>query len=312
MTPVPEPHSPKTMSIGISIGGLTIEIREPKGYPCLAWPLRPFESFSARSDSPADIHVDVSVVSPLPELTDQSLRFDAGPGLWKLFDTDAGLAIESLHTLTHQPRVRAVVSDDYRRVHAWMLPEYVGGQVGWCPMYLFNPVIEVCFLTRLAREGGLLLHAAGLASQQKGLVFTGPSGSGKSTIAHMFADRQARVLSDERIVLRCQNGSIFIYGSPWVGSGDYAVNSSAPLTSLYMIKHAQDRHHLTSLPPSTAVSQLLQQSFLPHWDSQCIERTLDFLVSLLASVPYQSLAFLKQPDVVDLIHRTPTATMVPA
>jgi len=300
------------MAITITIGGFIIRLLEPKGYPTLAWPLRPFESFSAPADLPADIHVDVSVVSPLPELTDHRLRFHAGPGLWKLFDTDAGLAIESLDTLTLQPRVRAVISDDYQNVRAWVLPEYLGGQVGWCPMYLFNPVVEVCFLTRLAREGGLLLHAAGLVFQQQGYVFTGPSGAGKSTIAQLFADRHAYVLSDERVVLRSENGGITIYGSPWIGSGAYAANASAPLTALYAINHAQDCHRITPLPPSSAVSHLLQQSFLPHWDGAGMERTLELLVSLVTKVPCRNLAFLPQPDTVDVIHHMPSTTMVSA
>lgn len=300
------------MVVSISIGGSIIRMVEPNDYPTLAWPLRPFESFTAPSDLPANIHVDISVVSSLPDLGSQQLRFDAGPGLWKLFETDAGLSIESLHTSTFQPRVRAVISDDYRKVCAWVLPEYIGGQVGWCPMYLFNPVIEVCFLTRLAREGGVLLHAAGLVFQQHGYVFTGPSGVGKSTIAQMFASRRANVLSDERIVLRSQNLDITIYGSPWVGSGEYAANASAPLTDLFVIAQAQNHHRITPLSTSTAVSQLLQQSFLPRWDRHCVEQTLDFLISVVSSVPCQSLEFLKQPDVVDLIHRSHPTPMVSA
>lgn len=293
------------MDISISIGGFIIRMSEPKDYPTLAWPLRPFESFVAPSGFPADIHVDVSVVSPLPNFDSPRLRFDAGTGLWKLFDTNDGLAIESLHTFTRQPRVRAAVFDNYRRVHAWILPEYLGGQVGWCPMYLFNPVVEVCFLAHLARTGGILLHAAGLVSQQEGIVFTGPSGAGKSTIARMFADRQASVLSDERVVLRVENESLSLYGSPWVGSGEYAANTSAPLVALYVINHAQDRHRIARIPASTAVSRLLQQSFLPHWDRDCIERSLDFLMSVVSSVPCRSLAFLKQADLVDLVQQQP-------
>lgn len=293
------------MDIWISIGGFTIRMREPHGYPTLAWPLRPFESFVASSDLPADIHVDVSVVSPLPDFGSPRPRFDAGAGLWKLFDTDTGLAIESLHTSTQQPRVRALISDDYRRIHAWILPEYLVGQVGWCPMYLFNPVVEVCFLSRLAREGGILLHAAGLVFQQNGLVFTGPSGAGKSTIAQIFAERQADVLSDERVVLRVENDDFTVYGSPWVGSGEYAANASASLTTLYIISHARDHHRLSSLPSSTAVSRLLQQSILPHWDRDGMERSLDFLLSVVSSVPCRSLAFLKQADLIDLIQQHP-------
>lgn len=293
------------MDISISIGGFIVRMREPHGYPTLAWPLRPYESFVASSVLPADIHVDVSVVSPLPDFGSPRPRFDAGAGLWKLFDTDAGLAIESLHTFTLQPRVRALISDDYQRIHAWILPEYIGGQVGWCSMYLFNPVVEVCFLSRLAQEGGILLHAAGLVFQENGLVFTGPSGAGKSTIARMFADRHADVLSDERVVLRVETDNLTVYGSPWVGSGEYAANSSASLTALYIISHARDRHRISPLPSSTAISRLLQQSFLPHWDRDGMERSLDFLLSVVSSVPCHSLAFLKQADVVDLVQQQP-------
>jgi hypothetical protein len=300
------------MIITLSIGGYIVRMLEPNGYPTLAWPLRPFESFTAPSDLSADIHVDVSVVSALPELGCQRLCFDAEAGFWRLFDTDAGLAIESLDTRTHQPRVRAVILDNYQRVHAWVLPEYLGGQVGWCPMYLFNPVIEACFLTRLARDGGLLLHAAGLVSQQQGYVFTGPSGAGKSTIAQIFADRQACVLSDERVMLRHCHDAVIVHGSPWVGSGNYAANSSSALTALYVIEHGTGHHQLTTLPSSMAVSRLLQQAFLPRWDSEGMERTLDFLISVVTSLPCRSLAFLQQADVVDLIHDTPSVTMVPA
>lgn len=289
------------MDLVLHLGGYVVKVHEPHGYPCLAWPLRPFESFIASPEQPPDIQVEVTVIAHLPELPHHRLRFDAGPGLWKLFDTDSGLAIESLNTLTLQPRVRACVSRDYRHVRAWILPELLGGQVGWCPMYLFNPVIEVCLLSRLARDGGLLLHAAGLSSQQHGYVFTGPSGAGKSTIAQRFADRQAFVLSDERVVLRHQHDSPMVYGTPWVGSGNYAANASAPLTALYVISHGRDHHRMDPLPPSKAMSLLLQQSFLPRWDDLCLEQTLDYLISLMARVPCHSLAFLNQADVVDAI-----------
>lgn len=302
------------MDIRLSIGGYVIRMIEPNGYPLLAWPLHPFESFVAPLDLPVDIHVDVSVVNPLPEFGFQRLCFDAGPGLWRLFHADNGPAIEALDPLTLQPRVHALLSEDYRRVHAWVLPEYLGGQVGWCPMYLFNPVLEVCFLTRLAREGGLLLHAAGLALQRQGYVFTGPSGAGKSTIAQLFADRQAHILSDERVILRQSHDAIAVHGSPWVGSGRYAANAVAPLMSIYLISHGSSRHEVASLPSSAVVTRLLQQSFLPKWDRAGMERTLDFLISVVATVPCQSLAFLRQRDVVDLVHLTSTISkvMIPA
>ncbi len=291
------------MTITLQLGGYVLRMTEGHAYPRLAWPLRPFETFVVPSGTPPDIDVQVEVVSTLPELGSREVRFDAGQGLWKLFDGSDGLVLESLHTQTHQPRARARVANDYRQLQAWVLPELMGGQVGWCPMYLFNPIVEVCFLSVLARGGGLLLHGAGLAHQQQGLIFTGPSGAGKSTIAQYFADQTATVLSDERVILRKDGDTCTLYGTPWVGSGEYAANASTTLTALLAIRHGADRHELAPLHPAKAISLLMQQAFLPRWDRDAMECTLDTLVAMTEVVPCISLAALKQPDVVDAVQR---------
>jgi hypothetical protein len=294
------------MDLAIRIGGYVVHIHEPKNHPCLSWPLRPFDAFLIPSDSQPDLQVEVAVVAQLPELLTGPLRFDSAQGCWKLFESESGLWFEGLDPKILQPRVRAFVSDDYRSVRAWILPDLQGGQVGWSPMQLFNPLIEVCILSHLAREGGLLLHAAGLSFHEQGYVFTGASGTGKSTIAELFANRGAAVLSDERLILRRHGTGFSLYGTPWVGSGNYAENSSAPITGLYCINHGQDRHRIESLVPSKSMTLLLQQAFVPYWDRIGLESMLDFLVSLTTQVPCYSLAFLKQADVVDLLYDCPS------
>ena len=208
------------MLIALQLGGSVFHLREPKDYPLLAWPIHPFDEFLAPPNVPPDFQIDVTVVPHLPELETGPLRFDAGQGCWKLFESDAGFVIESLSPMLLQPRARALVSHDYRTIRAWVLPEMHLGQVGWSPMHLFNPIVEVCLLSRLALDGGLLLHAAGLTIQEEGYIFTGNSGTGKSTIAQFFADRGALVLSDERLIIRKIADDVLFYGTPWVGSGN--------------------------------------------------------------------------------------------
>jgi hypothetical protein len=295
------------MQIGLQLGGYVIYLREPHDYPCLAWPIRPFDTFLAPPGSPPDFEIDVEVVSSLPELEKGALRFDAAHGCWTVFESDSGLVIESLSPQQLQPRARAHVSADYRTVHAWVLPELLLGQVGWNPMHLFNPIIEVCLLSRLALDGGLLLHAAGISYQEQGYVFSGPSGAGKSTIAQIFADEGALILSDERVILRQQGSIITVSGTPWVGSGQYAAQASQSVTGLYGIAHGEHRHRLEPLSATKTMSLLLQQAFLPHWDRMAMEATLDFLASLTAQVPCFNLAFLKRADVVELLRTRPTS-----
>ena len=289
------------MQIGLQLGGQVIHLREAHDYPLLAWPIQPFDTFLAQPDTRPDFEIDVDVCSTLPDVKRGPLRFDAAHGNWTIFESDSGLVIESMDPQRLQPRTRALLSADYRTVRAWILPGFLLGQVGWSPMHLFNPIVEVCLLSRLALDGGLLLHAAGVSIQDQGYIFTGASGTGKSTIAQLFADQGALILSDERVILRRQGAGITVYGTPWVGSGQYAAQASQTLTGLYGISHGEHRHRLEPLSQTKTMSLLLQQAFLPHWDRAAMEATLDFLASLTTHTPCFSLAFLKQADVIGIL-----------
>jgi len=289
------------MLIALQLGGSVFHLCEPRDYPLLAWPIHPFDEFLAPPNVPPNFQIDVTVVPHLPELETGPLRFDAGQGYWKLFESDAGFVIESLSPVLFQPRARALVSHDYRTIRAWVLPEMHLGQVGWSPMHLFNPIVEVCLLSRLALDGGLLLHAAGLTIQEEGYIFTGNSGTGKSTIAQFFAERGALVLSDERLIIRKIANDFLLYGTPWVGSGNYAHNAQAPLSQLYCISHGTEQHTVSPLSPRAVSQELLRQCFLPLWNRDALEATLATVTDLVRQIHCRALAALKSPDVVDVV-----------
>ena len=49
------------MQIELQLGGHVIHLREPHDYPCLAWPIRPFDMFLAQPGSKQDFEIDVDV-----------------------------------------------------------------------------------------------------------------------------------------------------------------------------------------------------------------------------------------------------------
>ena len=289
------------MVIPLQLGGSVFHLSEPQNYPLLAWPIHPFDEFLVPDHIPPDFHIDVTIVSHLPELAAGPLRFNADQGYWKLYESDGGFVIESLSPMLLQPRARALVSHDYRTIRAWALPEMHLGQVGWSPMHLFNPIVEICLLSRLALDGGLLLHAAGLTIREEGYIFTGSSGTGKSTIAQYFAERGALVLSDERLIIRKIADDVLFYGTPWVGSGNYAHNAQAPLSHLYCISHGTDQHTIAPIPPRAVSQELLRQCFLPFWNRAALEATLATVTDLVQHVDCRALAALKSSDVVDVV-----------
>lgn len=299
------------MRINLHIAGYRIRLTEAQDYPCISWPLHPFGSFLDRSNHHPDIEITITVVAELPNLLHGPLQFDACHGLWRLYETAAGLLLESLDTKNHQPGSRALITKDLSHVDVWTRGEETASVMGWVPMKILNPIVEVCLLTRLAREGGLLLHSAGVLSLTGGYIFTGASGAGKSTLSELFDTSGAFVLSDERMIIRKNGEAFVIHGTPWVGSGAYAKNESGLLTELFCISHGP-QHQIERLPPSAVLARILPQCFLPHWDRTAMESTLAFLSDLIAHIPCQRLAFAKHPDVVYYIQNQLTRTALVA
>jgi hypothetical protein len=299
------------MSIDLHIAGYRIRLTEARNYPCLSWPLHPFGGFLNHSDCHPDIDLAITVVEELPNLSHGPLQFDACHGLWRLYEAGSGLLLESLDTKTHQPCARALITNDFSHVDVWTRGEETALVLGWVPMKIVNPIVEVCLLTRLARAGGLLLHSAGVLSLTGGYIFTGASGTGKSTLSGFFDTRGATVLSDERVIIRKSEDTFVVHGTPWVGSGAYAKNESGLLTELFCIGHGP-QHQIERLSPSAVLARILPQCFLPHWDRTAMEFTLAFLSDLIAHVPCQRLAFAKHPDVVDYILNQLTRTALVA
>lgn len=288
------------MRVDLHIAGYRIRLTEARDCPSIAWPMSPFDRFIDDTDAPPDMALTVTVVHVLPHLPHGPLHFDACQGLWRLYETQAGFLLEALDTTAYQPCSRALVSKDFSRADVWTLEEQMGSVRGWVPMKIFNPIVEVCLLTKLAQEGGLLLHSAGILSLTGGYIFTGASGTGKSTLSGFFDARGASVLSDERTIVRKSGDTFVVHGTPWVGSGAYAKNESGRLTELFCIRHGQ-QHRIEPMSPSTVLSFMLPQCFLPHWNRVAMEATLAFLSDLVLHVPCKSLAFAKHLDVVDFV-----------
>ena len=303
------------MKIDLRIGGYGLRLEEPEDYPSRHWPLEPFDPFLAPSEVPPDIDLTINVVRQLPEISLDALLFDSCHGLWKLYEASDGYVLECVDPKTLSLRSRTKLSRDFSRGAVWLRGRSARQrrQLGWAPVDVLNPIAEICLVTRLAREGGILLHAAGVLTERGGWVFTGPSGAGKSTLTDFFAATRACALCDERVIIRNVAGEFTVFGTPWPGTGRQPINSSGSLTALCCITHGRDAHVLHRMSAREASQFVLQQSFLPHWDRDAMDRTLEFLVELVERVDCYGLAFVKNPDVVEyLAGRSLGGSLVPS
>ncbi len=160
-------------------------------------------------------------------------------------------------------------------------------RAGTPPWPFCHPADQLLVIHVLGVIGGVLTHAAAIAGRDGAFLVAGPSGAGKTTMSRFAAALGARVLSDERTIVRPQPDAPakwLLGGTPWPGEGGFAHNSSVPLRGLIFIEQA-DRDELVPLSPARALARLYVCHFPPVWDPEACERTLGHLDQLVREVP---------------------------
>src|SRR5262249_3947103 len=137
-----------------------------------------------------------------------------------------------------EPYKSAWFNEDFTRGEVLLLKRYFDQET---PLYpLEYPLDELLMIHRISRGEGAEVHGCGLVtSEGQGLLFIGHSGAGKSTTSRLWLNQPGTtVLSDDRIILRVQNGTLRMYGTPWHGDAGLAAQAFAPVHKIYLLQHA--------------------------------------------------------------------------
>lgn len=141
------------------------------------------------------------------------------------------------------------------------------------------------------RQGGVLLHAAGVALGERGVVVVGPSGAGKSTFTRLCQRAVgADVLSDEVIALY-PDGTV--EGSPFCSDLDLpSSRARARLAALFLLRQGPEER-LDTVDPREAVAALLGQVFRPLPGEAAPGEVLGRLARLVEATPVRRFTFRK-------------------
>ena len=165
------------------------------------------------------------------------------------------------------------------------------------------PLDQILFMYFLSKKQGAVLHAAGLAVDNRGYVFPGRSGAGKSTLTKQFVLKGHRgLLSDDRIVVREIDGAFRIFGTPWPGEGRIASNESSPLSGIYFLTK-DTRDHIERIDQQRALERLLPVASIPWYDRAAVIKMLPFFENLVSKVPAFDLHFRPGTEVVDVFEK---------
>lgn len=144
------------------------------------------------------------------------------------------------------------------------------------------PLAAIC--SRFSSFNTLLTHSSFVTLNGKGILFTGYSGVGKTTQAELWGKfLGAEIVNGDKAFVREIDETFFAFGLPWKGSSEYCLNRKAPLSAIVVLRQSAE-NRITKLV-ETATEYLMPHIFLPHWDKDCLNKTLDTFDCLLKRTP---------------------------
>ena len=170
--------------------------------------------------------------------------------------------------------------------------EVVLTSLGYIPFRMsLENFLRVAFANLLLREGGCLIHAAGVVRDGVAHVFFGLSEAGKSTVVELSQPHPA--LSDDLIAMRLGGGGLLAERVPFFGLYPATEKHGGRYRVVNLLSLAKDaRHEVRTLPKSLQVLHL--RTSLPFLNP--VEpRALDFIERVLEVIPVRELAFRKDP-----------------
>lgn len=273
----------------LAVAGITIAVRGWEG----AWEEPMARFLVPRVDAP-DVELHVVVESPGRRVVEEAL-FDSD-SVWRLYREGAGYRIECRsEAFGEGPYKTAIFDETFTRGTIHMEPHVAHLNP------LDYPLDEVLLANLLGRGRGVELHSCGVIDARgRGHLFVGVSGAGKTTTARLWEGAASGIVSDDRVIVREQDGSMWMFGTPWHGEAELSMPGGVPLAGVYLLVQS-DANALRALDAAEAVARLFRCAFPLFYDGEALDFTLSFLARLAASVPVRELQFVQDRSVVDLV-----------
>jgi len=168
--------------------------------------------------------------------------------------------------------------------------------------YSIDAAFRIVHSLLLARQGGLLVHAASAVRNGRAFLFAGVSTAGKTTISRL-APPDATLLTDEISYLRRNpDGRGFTaYGTPFAGElAEPGKNVQAPLAGLFLLAKGP-RNVIEPLTQAEAVRGVMESILFFAHDADLVAKVFDLAFELTSAAPVRRLTFFPDERVWELI-----------
>jgi hypothetical protein len=146
-------------------------------------------------------------------------------------------------------------------------------------------------------NGDIMIHASGINNAGQGYLFSGVSGKGKSTMAMLWDNWGAKVIHDDRLIIRKTGNGYRMFNTPVYNNDD---PHESPLNRIFIIEHGIE-NKLIRLKEAIAVSMVMANCIQHTWGPGIISQLLESVSDMCRTIPTFRLFFRPERSVIDHI-----------
>lgn len=163
-------------------------------------------------------------------------------------------------------------------------------------------LLRTAFECRFCYEGIVSLHAACVELGDFAVAFTGHSGLGKSTRARAWVDGLgAQWISGDRPAVRLEEQGSIACGVPWDGKEQIFRDVEKPLKCIMEVRRSP-ANYVRRLSEDQARQLIMQQSFVPMWDTDAAVMAMANVRRLVRQTPVYRVFCGPEADDARVIH----------
>ena len=177
----------------------------------------------------------------------------------------------------------------------------------------FIPVaifLVLCRKNDLSREqnfyaNALFFHAATFIIDGKSYAVSAVSGTGKTTLLRSCKEllgRRVGLINGDKTIIRCQDGQIIAYGTPWRGKERWGENRSSVLTGIILLSRGEE-NHIEEVDPMLNLAALMQQVYIPVEGCRYNEKLVEILDHLIGKTRIYRMTCRKDPEAARVLFK---------
>jgi hypothetical protein len=214
------------------------------------------------------------------------------PDFWSVWKHNSCLYIKTIFPLSDDPKT-GLLSFSIEKMEWDLWIESPGKKID--PFEYPLDGLILYYLTVINRD--IMIHASGINYAGKGLLFSGVSGKGKSTMAKLWDDSGAKVIHDDRLIIRKAGAGYRMFNTP-VYNNDVPVDSS--LERIFIIEHGH-KNIMIQLKEAAAVSHVMANCIQHTWNNTVISRLAETISEMCNIIPVYRLQFMPDKNIIEHI-----------